>query len=179
MNLAEAALIFAAQSTDRTAHFKYDHAVMTETVAAIVEETQDVQEVATLIAIARWESGAWRRDVASCKIRGDSGAARGIFQVHPLNDQEKQDTCSSDYKKQVDVALFHIRDSIAVCKMHGYRGSALITVYTHGTCRTSDEVSRSHWGNGAALRKILYTEDNITLSKNGVIVCASGLIAKE
>jgi hypothetical protein len=183
MDLAQAALIFATQLTDRTTNYKYDHVVMAEAVAAIVETTQDVQEVATLISIGRWESGGWRKDIASCRIKGDSNSAAGIFQIHPFRgarfEEEKRKTCSSNYREQVQIALFHVRDSVAVCKMHGYRGASLITVYTHGVCRSADSTARSHWSDGRALEKIIYTETNIVLSKKGETVLASYDLAKE
>lgn len=182
MILAQAALIFATQLTDSTTNYPYDHAVMAEAVAAIVETTQDVREVSILIAIGRWESGAWRKDIADCRTRGDSGIALSAWQVHPFNDEEKRKLCGT-MREQAEVALFHVRDSVAICKMHGYRGSSLITIYTHGRAFIGDGVSRSHWSDGAALTKLLYTETNEVLSKKNHIKLTSDVddarLAKE
>jgi hypothetical protein len=129
----------------------YNYSVMEETVSAIANETSDLSEAETLIKIARWESGGFRKDIADCRVLGDHGAARGLFQVHPINKEEMVDTCSKDYRKQVQVALTHLRDSVEVCKMHGYRGSDL----------------------RKALAKFIYTEYNVIISKKGVVQYAS------
>ena len=175
MLLAEAALIFATQLTDSTTNFSYDHTVMAEAVAAVVAETQDVSEIATAISIMRWESGAWRRDVASCQNRGDNGSALGLGQIHGFNNKEKWKACSKDYRQQVDVILFHIRDSVSICKRHGYSGHQLIGIYTHGKCFQGDETTISHWSDGRQLEKLLYTEQNETLSKHNVVILMSDM----
>lgn len=174
MTLTEAALVYAARLMAATNNgATYDSTVMTDTVLAIVAVTQEVQEVETLIRIARWESGGFRSDIASCKVRGDHGAARGIFQVHPFNDEEMHATCSADYRDQVWVALFHVHDSVAICKMHGWKGSELITIYTSGFCHKQDTVSYSHWGTGKDLQTLVYTDDNRTFSKKGILLFAT------
>jgi len=174
MTLAEAVLTYAVQLMAATNHgMPYNHIVMEETVAAIVAETDNLQEAETLVKIARWESGGFRVDIANCKTRGDFGTAQGLFQVHPINDQEMKDTCSKDYQKQVKVALYHVRNSVEVCKMHGYRGSDLLTIYTRGQCHAGDSAARLRWGNGTALQRLVYTEYNVILSKNGVVLYAS------
>lgn len=174
MTLVEAVFAYAVQLMAATNHnMPYNHTVMEETVAAIAAETDDLQEAETLIKIARWESGGFRKDIASCKVRGDHGAAQGLFQVHPMNAEEMTDSCSNDYRKQVQVALAHIRNSIAVCKMHGYRGSDLLTIYTHGQCRSRAPEARLRWGDGKALQKFVWTENVTLLSKKGVVMLAT------
>jgi len=159
MDLATAALIFSTKLMDTTynpAWAPYDRQAMSAVVAGIVETTNDVQLVETLIKIARWESGGFRADVATCKIKGDGGAALGIFQVHPINAQERADLCSPDFAKQAAVALSHVNDSVNTCKRLGFKGSDLITVYTHGKCHVAkDGVPRLHWGDGKEIQAIL------------------------
>jgi hypothetical protein len=174
MTLAEAVLAYAVQLMAATNHnMPYNYTVMENTVAAIVEETSDVSEVETLVKIARWESGGFRREVANCKVRGDNGLAQGLFQVHPMNAQEMEDTCSKDYRKQVQVALTHLRNSVEVCKMHGYRGSDLLTIYTRGQCHARAPEAWLRWGDGKTLQKFIYTEYNVIISKKGEVLYAS------
>lgn len=174
MTLAEALLSYAMQLMASTNHdMPYNHSVMEETVAGIVAVTEDVQEAETLIKIARWESGGFRKDVASCKVKGDHGAAQGIYQVHPINKEEMTDTCSKDYAKQAKVALDHVRDSVEVCKMHGYRGSNLLTIYTRGQCHAGDFAAKLRWGDGKALQRFLWTEYVTLLSKKGAVLLVS------
>jgi hypothetical protein len=164
MDLLQAALIFTSQLVN---DHPADRDVMRDTVSAVVETTDDVQEIATTLTIIRWESGGFRRDVAKCAFsgRGDSGRAIGLGQVHPINDEEKRKACSPDYREQVSVILFHIRDSIAVCRMKGYRGPKLLGQYVSGRCNRGSEAARSHWGNVKKLERLLYTEDNRIMPK--------------
>jgi hypothetical protein len=160
MDLATAALIFSTQLMDKTSSWQYDRETMAQVVDGIVRTTDNLQEVETLIKIARWESGGFRKDVVSCKVRGDHGAALGAFQVHPFTEQERIDLCSSDLARQATVALFHVRDSVSSCRRQGFHGSNLLTVYTHGRCHVSaDGVARSHWGDGKELQRIVWTEN--------------------
>lgn len=165
MDLATAALIFATKLTDTTWNPNwgpYDHQTMGAVVSAIVKTTTDLREVETLIRIARWESGAFRKDVANCKILGKIGE-RGVFQVWPINEQEKNDLCSSDLTKQVAVALSHINDSITTCKRWGLKGSNLLTVYTHGRCHVAkDKAASMRWGTGDAIQAIFDTAEEET-----------------
>lgn len=161
MDLATAALIFSTRLMDKTSSWEYDRETMAAVVDGIVRATQDVQEVETLIKTARWESGGFRKDVITCKVRGDHGVALGAFQVHPFNEQERIDLCSHDLAKQAAVALFHVNDSVTTCKRRGFHGANLMTVYTHGHCHAShDGVASSHWGDGKELQKLVYTEAN-------------------
>lgn len=168
MTLLQAALTYAMKLMASTNHnMPYDQSVMQETVAAIVEtvEDGDLQMIETLINIARWESGGFRRDIASCKIRGDHGVVRGLFQIHAINPQEYRDTCSKDYRDQVRAAIFHIQNSADICRMHGYKGSDLLAIYTHGSCHRGDQAAKLRWGSGRSLELFLYTEDNEILTK--------------
>ena len=168
MTLLQAALTYAMKLMASTNYgMAYDQAVMQETITAIVEtaDNQDLQLIETLIKIARWESGGFRRDIASCKVRGDYGVARGLFQIHPISRQEYIDTCSKDYHDQVRAAIAHIRNSADVCRMHGYRGSDLLAIYTHGSCHRGDQAAKLRWGSGRSLEVVLYTEQNETLTK--------------
>lgn len=157
MDLATAALIFAEKLTDSTWSPKwgdYDHQVVENVVDGIVKTTSDVAMVETLIRIARWESGGWRRDVATCTLK--KGYARGVFQVYPINAHERRHVCSSDFAEQAAVALSHVQSSIQQCKRQGFRGSNLLTVYTHGRCRNfKDGVAALRWGDGSAIQAIL------------------------
>jgi len=162
MNLATAALIFAMNLTDSTWNSNwgpYDFHTMTNVVDAIVQTTTDPQKVETLIKIARWETGGWRDDVVSCKVRGDHGEALGAFQVHPFNDQEKAALCSPDVSKQAAVALHHLDESIAACQKAGMKNSNLLTAYTHGHCHNAtDNVAKIHWGDGSRIQALMATE---------------------
>lgn len=159
MDLATAALIFATQLMDTTYPKnwgQYDRQTMAAVVNGIVKTTSDLREVETLIRIARWESGGFRADVASCKIKGDHGRAMGIFQVHPITLQEQNDLCSLDYAKQAAVALSHVNNSIDTCKRWGLKGSNLLTIYTHGKCHAArDKFASSRWGDGKAIQTII------------------------
>lgn len=166
MDLSTAALIVATRLMDRTSTWEYDAWTMGDVVAGIVRTTTDFQSIETLIKIARWESGGFRKDVGTCKVKGDHGAALGIFQVHPFNDQEREDLCSPDYAKQAAVALFHVNDSIATCTKFGMKGHDLLSVYTHGRCHSfQDNVARIHWGNGDELRSLMWTEEHPPVTK--------------
>src|SRR5271154_2449890 len=108
MTLTQALLVYGARLMGNQ---PYDHQVMIETINAIVETTSDVQLASTMLKIARWESGAFRRDISNCRTRGDFGEARGLWQVHGFSDREKIDLCSSDFRKQAVIAASRIRGS--------------------------------------------------------------------
>lgn len=170
MNLEQAALIF---TTRLAGHNLADASVMQETVIAVTSTVTDVQEIETLLKIARYESGGFRRDIADCRVRGDSGDALGLFQVHAINKQEKIDLCSSDYKKQVRVALSRVRSSAIDCKRKGKFGSALLNEYTSGHCNRGNKASWLRWGDGSELQHLIYTEINHTIpSKGEILVCS-------
>lgn len=161
LQLLQAALIFASNlctnqnpcSTSPT-----DEGVMEDVVYASVAATDDVQELATLLSIARWESGGWRKDIAYCFTRGDGSIAIGSWQIHPFNKQELLDTCSGDLTLQAQVALNHLRSSVSDCKRQGLTGSNLLNEYTSGSCFRGRSASRLRWGNANALRKLMVSE---------------------
>lgn len=161
MTLLQAALAFAMRLMDNTNQgMPYNQQVLEDTVVAITDVTEDIQEVETLIRIARWESGGFRKDIATCKVKGDNGAALGLFQVHPITKQEFTDLCSKDYRDQARAALAHVHNSRDICKMHGYNGSALLTIYTNGSCRANSSAARLRWGSGQELQSLVWTEMN-------------------
>ena len=157
MDLATAALIFSTKLMDSTYNRNwgpYDRQTLSAVVNGIVKTTTSLREVETLIRIARWESGGFRSDVASCKILGKIGE-RGVFQVLPVNDQEKKDLCSPDFGAQATVALRHINHSIDTCMRWGFKGSNLLTIYTHGKCHVAkDKIASMRWGTGDAIKAI-------------------------
>jgi hypothetical protein len=167
MNLEQALLVLTTQIMGRQV---YDHQIAEKTAAAIAEVIQseddtltasDYRDGETLLRIARYESGGFREDVASCKTRGDSGEARGLFQVHGFSATEKVQLCSSDYREQVKVALGRVRGSIQRCANKGLWGSHLLTEYTHGTCKKEQgNAARLRWGSGKALEKLVHTDTN-------------------
>lgn len=182
MQALQAALLFAGSlcnTLSPCSNAPKDRGVLEEVVSAIVASSDDVSEIETLIHIARWETGGFRREIADCRVRGDYGVARGIFQIHPFNERERVSACSADYAEQVSVALFHLRDSVSVCKMHGYRGSALITIYTSGFCHKEDAVSFSHWGNGKSLQALIWTEVNQAIFKHDLGLLADATASEE
>lgn len=156
MDIATAALIFAEKMMDSTYSAQwgpYDHHTMEEVVKGIVKVTSDPHMIETLIKIARWESGGWRRDVATCTHKG--GYAKGVFQVYPIDNQERADVCSSDFSKQAAVAMSHVVSSVQQCKKMGFSGSNLVTVYTHGRCLVDKSgIARLHWGDGKSIQAI-------------------------
>lgn len=158
MDLTIAALIFATNLMDATWNSKwgpYDRQTMSAVITGIVKTTTDLREIETLIRIARWESGGFRKDVANCAILGKLGE-RGIFQVFPTSEQEKTDLCSSDFGKQATVALNHINNSIKTCKKLGLKDSNLLTEYTHGICQNAkDRAAAVRWGTGRAIQLII------------------------
>jgi hypothetical protein len=158
MDLATAALIFSTKLMDSTYNRNwgpYDRQTMAAVVTGIVKTTTSLREVEMLIRIARWESGGFRKDVANCTILGKIGE-RGAFQVWPINEQEKKDLCSPDFAVQAAVALRHVNDSIDTCKRSGYKGSNLLTIYTHGKCHAAkDKAASMRWGTGDAIQAIL------------------------
>lgn len=170
MLLEQAALIF---TTRLVGHNLADRETMQNTVSAVTLVTDDVQEMETLLRIARWESGGFRRDIADCHTLGDSGEARGLFQVHGLNAREKNDLCSSDYRVQAKIALSRIRSSAIDCKRKGKFGAALLNEYTSGHCNRGNEASLLRWGDGSELQRLIYTEINRTIpSKGEILVCS-------
>lgn len=155
MNILQAAIIFVISLMDKTnGGLPYDKAIVTDVTTAIVFVTQDLGEVETLIRIARWESGGFRKDVANCKTKGDNGQAYGLFQVHPRTNEEAKKLCGS-YKDQAIIALDRVRESRKMCGDRGYKNSDTLTGYTVGHCVKGDMSARLRWGDGKAIQKII------------------------
>jgi len=163
MTLLQAAIIFATSLMDHTnGGLQYDKQTVAEVVTSITEVTQDPQEVEILIRIARWESGGFRKSVASCKVKGDNGQAHGLFQVHPRSKQEALEACGT-YKEQATLALARVRESVAMCGKQGKKRSDLLTGYTVGHCVNGDRSAGLRWGDGSAIKKII-EKDNERLA---------------
>jgi hypothetical protein len=155
MDLQSALLIFATHYIDKTNHnMAYDKDVMGEVVTAIASITTDPSEAETLLKISRWESGGFRRDIATCKVKGDHGQALGLWQVHPRNKDETKAMCAS-IREQAVVALNRIHESVAWCGSKNLKGSDLLTGYTRGTCNKNDKFARLRWGDGKQVTKIM------------------------
>jgi hypothetical protein len=167
MTLTQALLVYGIRLMGNQ---PYDHQVMQETVEAIVATTSDPQFASTILKIIRWESGAFRRDVANCVVKGDNSSALGLGQIHPFNDEEKRKACSKDYREQISVILFHVQASIRTCSRKKYRDHWLMGEYVSGTCGKGGQASRTHWSDGVELTKLLHTEDNIILNKHNAEV---------
>lgn len=173
MTLAQALLIFTTRLMTQTCQtdpatkqcMPYDHQVMEDTVEAVAQVTSDFSEAETLVKIARWESGGFRKDVANCKVKGDHGAALGLFQVHPYLEGDAEQLCSKDYRDQATVALQRVRDSVNICKMHGYQGSDLLTIYTCGHCCARNPHAWLRWGDGKTVMAMVYTETTQPIQK--------------
>lgn len=159
MTLIQAATIFAIQLMDKTNHnLPYDKEFIINNVAQIASVTEDLQELETLIKIARWESGGFNKKVISCKIKGDYGQAHGMFQVHPWSPQEAKECCSEDIAIQAKVALKRIRESVDMCKRVGKKNSDLLTGYTDGHCISNGKEAALRWGSGKSIKMILDSE---------------------
>lgn len=166
MTLLKAAIMFALALMDRTnGGLAYDRVMVTDVVANIVSVTQDIPEVETLIRIARWESGGFRKDVANCKVKGDNGQAYGLFQVHPRTNEEAKRLCGP-YRDQIQIALDRVRESRKMCGDRGYKNSDTLTGYTVGHCVKGDMSARLRWGDGKAITKII-EEENERLAAAG------------
>lgn len=151
----QAIIAFALNLMSLTHSYDYDNLLLENVAKAVAETTQDLSEAETLIKIARYESGGFRMDVAACKIKGDNGAAHGLFQVHPRNKQEAIDLCSSDYRKQAKVALNRVRESAEMCNKFGMKKSDLLTGYTVGKCTKNDKSAKARYGDGSELKKLM------------------------
>jgi hypothetical protein len=166
MTLLKAAIIFALAFMDRTNHgLAYDKVMVAEVVGAITTVTQDIAEVETLIRTARWESGGFRKEVANCKVKGDNGQAYGLFQVHPRTNDEAKKLCGV-YRDQATIALDRVRESRAMCKKQGYKGSDLLTGYTVGHCVKGEAGARLRWGDGTAIQKVIEEENERLAASN-------------
>jgi hypothetical protein len=153
MTLLQAAISFAMGLMNQTNNgFPYDHQIVEEVVAAVVDLTTDLSEVETLIRIARWESGGFRADVAHCKTRGDEGHALGIWQVHPWSNKEAAELCGT-FKQQAAIALARVKESYRMCR--GYSGGDRLGGYTTGHCFKNNVAGRLRWGDGSTIAKIM------------------------
>ena len=155
MDFQSALLLFTTQYMNRTNHgMVYDQAVVSEVVEAVSSITADPSEAETLIKTARWESGGFRRDVATCKVKGDHNQAYGLWQVHPRSKDEAKTMCST-IQDQALVALSRVRESVAMCESKGMKGSDLLGGYTNGTCLKNNKFARLRWGDGKQVMKIM------------------------
>lgn len=156
MSIVQTAVTFALALMDQTNNkLPYDIQFVTESVESIASVSSDLSEIETLIKIARWESGGFRKEVINCKIKGDHGDAHGMFQVHPWNPEEKKDCCDPNIAVQAKVALSRVRISINMCKRFGKTGADLLTGYTVGHCVSNNMEANMRWGNGKALQKLI------------------------
>jgi hypothetical protein len=159
MNLLQAAIVFAINLMDRSnSGLPYDHQMVTDVTAAIVQVTSDPSEIETLIKISRWESGGYRKDVATCKVKGDNGQAYGLFQVHPRNSLEAQKLCST-YVEQATIALDRVRESAKMCAQFGSKGADSLAGYTRGTCVKGNPAAQLRWGSGKTILSIIEKEN--------------------
>lgn len=162
MELLQASIAFAITLMNKTNHgLPYDKQIVEDVVKAVTDVTSDPGEVETLIKIARWESGGFRKDVATCKVKGDHGMAHGLWQVHPWSMQEAKDLCGS-FEKQARIALGRVRQSQAMCKKKGMKGSDLLTGYTRGYCFKGGKAAKLRWGNGKTIISIMDSEEDET-----------------
>jgi hypothetical protein len=119
-----------------------DLLLRTQLADAIVQATDDAREQTVLARLAWFESN-YRRHVASCKVKGDHGAALGLFQIQPRSKRDREQACGT-LADQVDVALRFLRRSIEVCSAN--RGSAKLNAYTSGRCDRGGVESALRWG---------------------------------
>lgn len=158
MDLSQAALVFATSLMEKTNHgLPYDKDTMAQAVEAIVETTQDTMEVEILIKIGRWESGGFRKDVATCKTKGDYGQALGLFQVHPWSNQEAIEACST-FQRQATLALTRVRESIKICGRVGRKGGDRLAIYTVGHCVANSPSARLRYGDGSTINGLMQSQ---------------------
>jgi hypothetical protein len=155
MTLLQAAVVFAISLMDRSnGGLQYDHQMVIDVTTACVSVTTDLSEVETLIKISRWESGGYRKDVATCKVKGDNGQAYGLFQVHPRTNKEAKELCGT-YAEQAIIALDRVRESRKMCAQFGRKGSDSLAGYTVGTCVKSEPQAKLRWGDGKTLLSLM------------------------
>lgn len=167
MNILQAAIVFALTLMDKSnSGLPYDRQMVTDVVTGICQVTSDPSEIETLIKISRWESGGYRKDVATCKVKGDNGQAYGLFQVHPRTLKESKELCGS-YVEQATIALDRVRESAKMCAKQGRKNSDLLAGYTAGTCIKDNASAKLRWGNGRTILSIIEKDDNERLAATG------------
>lgn len=158
MKLLEAAILFANTLMLHTNHgMPYNEQAVNDVVSGVVSVTSDYPEIETLIRIARWESGGFRKDVGSCKVKGDHGQAYGWFQVHPWSRQEAKELCGTT-QQQATIALKRVRESKRMCSQMGFKGSDLLTGYTRGHCYKDGKAAKLRWGTGKFIARVISEE---------------------
>ncbi len=120
-----------------------DAATFDAILDAIDYVTPEPLERKILLAIAAHESG-FRRDVATCKVRGDGGSALGPWQVHPRDALERKATCAN-VVTAASYALDRVRESLAACVR--LPEPERLAAYASGSCdnRGGRRVSREMW----------------------------------
>ena len=146
MTLKQLLIIFAVRLSREATGDAYDEGHTLAIAESIYEATDDYSELETLVRIARWEGG-FRRDIANCSVRGDSGQALGPWQVHYRNDFEKVWLCN-DYVFSAKIALERMNESYNWCRKFGLKGSDLLSGYTVGKCTKNSPSAKIRWGNG-------------------------------
>lgn len=138
-----AAYALAAWMNDRHPAGTWEGVAMRrELAAAIVAVTDDEHEQRLLGEIAWWES-AYRRDVATCKLRGPQGE-EGPFQNVARKPSEHGEVCGS-FEGAARVGLGRVRESLAVCASSP--PEERLAVYARGRCASVEgkRLSRRRW----------------------------------
>jgi hypothetical protein len=119
-----------------------DAAVREEIVAAAIAVTNDDQEQALLVSIAKWESG-YRDDVMRCRVRGRFGEV-SAWQILIRNDGERAALCRS-VAGDARIALERIRESVRACRH--LPAPERLAVYARGRCNSDEgrRLSRERW----------------------------------
>ena len=100
---------------------------------AIVDATDDLDERALLVSIAKWES-FFREDVLRCSRRG-GGVALGPWQVVPRSDLERKTLCS-DLTSSAKLVLRRVAESRRLCKELPARDQ--LAIYAAGDCASKE-----------------------------------------
>lgn len=146
MELKELLFVLAMKLSKEISGTSYNEEHTLEIAEAAFQVTQDPAELETLMKIAKWESG-FRKDIATCIVKGDGGRALGPWQVRFRDNEEKHLLCQ-DYVSSARIAVDRIRESYEWCGKFGLKGSDLLSGYTSGKCRRNSISAKRRYGSG-------------------------------
>lgn len=104
-------------------------------VADAIAASGATEHEGRLLANIALHEGMLRSDVADCRVRGDNGRARGLWQIHARTGEEYREACT--LHGGAKVALARVRESIRVC--------GDLTAYCSGKCGVGVTEARVRW----------------------------------